>query len=260
MAGQRPSIAELREVSQPLDHVGRASGEHWAGRLYIRRASIYFTWLIIPTRISPNGVTWIFIFTGVLGAAGLLIPGIIGAVVTVIMMQLQGLLDCSDGELARWRQQFSAAGIYLDRIGHTLTEAALPIFLGIRAGGGWGDFNGWTTLGCLLAVGHLINRSETDLVHVARGLSGLPKVADSAAVAAPRAGVMRSLRSVLRFAPFFRAFVAIEFSLLALAAAIVDAIAGSLIGTQVLVVVLLPVVALTAVGHLVAILNSNRLK
>lgn len=256
----RPSIAELREVAQPLDHMGRASGEHWAGRLYIRRASIYFTWLIIPTRISPNGVTWLFIAAGPIGAAALLIPGIAGALLTAIMMQVQGLLDCSDGELARWRRQFSAAGIYLDRIGHYLTEAALPIFLGIRAGGGWGEFNGWTTLGCLIAVGHLINKAETDLVHVSRALTGLPKVQDQTSVAAPQAGAARSLRSLVRFVPFYRTFVSIEFSLLVLAAAIVDAFIGSLWATQALVVLMIPTVIIIAVGHLYAVLNSNRLK
>ena len=48
----------------------------------------------------------------------------------VVLIQLQLLLDCSDGELARWRGVSSPAGIYLDRMAHNLTEAALPIALG----------------------------------------------------------------------------------------------------------------------------------
>ena len=60
--------------------------------------------------------------------------------------------------------------------------------------------------------------------------------------------------------PFYRAFVAIEFTLLALAAAIVDAVAGDLIGSRVLVIALVPLAAITALGHLVAILTSDRLR
>jgi hypothetical protein len=68
------------------------------------------------------------------------------------------------------------------------------------------------------------------------------------------------VRRALRFAPFFRAFVAMEITLLALAAAVVDAVAGDLAGSRALVLVLLPVGALTAVGHLVGILTSDRLR
>jgi hypothetical protein len=72
-------------------------------------------------------------------------------------------------------------------------------------------------------------------------------------VVAPRAGVLRSLRHALRFVPFYRAFVAMEFTLLALAAEI----AGL---TDELLIVLIPVAAITALGHLAAILTSDRLR
>jgi hypothetical protein len=51
-----------------------------------------------------------------------------------------------------------------------------------------------------------------------------------------------------------------EATLLALGAALVDAAAGDLSGTRALVVVLVPVAAITALGHLVAILASQRLR
>jgi hypothetical protein len=48
--------------------------------------------------------------------------------------------------------------------------------------------------------------------------------------------------------------------MLALAAAIVDAVAGDLIGSRVLMIALVAMTAITAVGHLVAILASSRLR
>ena len=45
--------------------------------------------------------------------------------------QLQLLLDCCDGEVARWRRTFSPKGPYLDALAHYSTEAALPAALGI---------------------------------------------------------------------------------------------------------------------------------
>jgi phosphatidylglycerophosphate synthase len=247
-----PTIAELRAATQPASIFERNSGEHWAGRLYVRRASPYLTRLLIGTRISPDGVTWLMILSGLAAAAVLALPGLLPAVAAFVLIQLQILLDCSDGELARWRGVRSPAGVYLDRIGHWTTEAALPIALGVRAEE--------PVLGLVVAVLVLLIKGESALVTVARAEAGLPPAADTQAVAAPRAGLLRRLRRALGRVPFYRAFVAVEFTLLALAAAVVDSATGSLDGSRVLIVVLVPVAGLTAVGHLVAILASDRLR
>src|SRR3954451_9456192 len=135
---QRPSVAELRAVTQPARIFERNSGEHWAGKLYVRRYSPYLTRLLLRTRLTPNMVTGGMILVGAVAAGVLTLPGLGAAVAVVALIQVQILLDCSDGELARWRGQFSPAGIYLDRFGHYLTETLLPIALGIRGDGGWG--------------------------------------------------------------------------------------------------------------------------
>lgn len=260
MGSSTPSIAELRAVVQPDATLSRASGEHWAGRLYMRRVSPYATRLLLATPLTANGVTWLMIPAGLLAALCLTLPGLGGALGAVALVQLQLLLDCCDGEVARWRGESSAAGVYLDRIAHHLTDAALPAALGVRAAGGWDSLDGWTTLGLLVAVLVLLIKAETHLVGVARAEAGLDRARDTTATAAPRPSALRRLRRALGFAPFFRAFVTVEASLLALAAAIADAAAGDLVGTRTLLVALVPVAVLTAVGHLLAVLSSDRLR
>lgn len=245
MRTSRPSIAELRAATQPPQIFERNSGEHWAGRLYIRRLSPYATRLFLRLGFSPDAVTWLFVAAGVAAAAVLALDGPLPAVGALVLIQLQILLDCSDGEVARWQGRSSPRGIYLDRVGHYVTEAGLPIALGIRADD--------VTLGLVLAVLVLLIKSETALVHVARAESGRPPAADRREVAAPRGGLLRSLRRAAAYVPFYRAFVAMEFTLLVLAAEI----AGL---TDELLVALLPVAALTALGHLAAILTSDRLR
>src|SRR5687768_8581717 len=245
MPTSRPSIAELRAATQPPQIFERNSGEHWAGRLYIRRLSPYATRFFLRLGLSPDAVTWLFVLAGVAAAGLLSLDGLLPAIGAVLLIQLQILLDCSDGEVARWRGQSSPRGIYLDRIGHYVTEAGLPIALGIRADE--------PVLGLVLAVLVLLIKSETALVFLARAESGKPPVEDRREVAAPRAGVLRSLRQALRFVPFYRAFVAMEFTLLALVAELADL-------TDELLVVLVPVAAITAIGHLAAILASDRLR
>ncbi len=146
--GARPtSIAELKAVAQPPEVRGRRNAEHWTASLYLRNLSPYLTWFLLKTSISANGVTGLMILTGWATAASLLIPGIGG--------QLQMLVDCCDGEVARWRKTSSPAGIFLDNVGHYTTETLIAIALGVRAAGypfeAPQDFL-WTNLGTLLAL------------------------------------------------------------------------------------------------------------
>jgi hypothetical protein len=90
--------------------------------------------------------------------------------------------------------------------------------------------------------------------------AGLPLVHDSRDVAAPRAGVLLTVRNLLGHLPFYRAFVGVEASLLALGAALIDAVRGDLEGTQTLLIALVAVGVITGVGHLIAILASKRLQ
>ena len=103
-------LRRCARVAQPPSIFERNSGEHWAGRLYVRRYSARLTRLLIPTRVTPNQLTWLMLAVGLAAAAVLTLPGIWPAVAAVLLIQAQILLDCSDGELARWRQQFSAEG------------------------------------------------------------------------------------------------------------------------------------------------------
>jgi hypothetical protein len=65
--------------------------------------------------------------------------------------------------------------------------------------------------------------------------------------------LLRSARSALGHLPFYRAFVAVEFTFLALVAELLDV-------NRALVVALVAVGVVTALGHLAAILTSKRLQ
>jgi phosphatidylglycerophosphate synthase len=243
-----PSIAELRAETQPDWLLARPNAEHWAGRLYMRRLSPYLTRLVLPTPLTANGVTALMIPAGLLGALSFSFAGIWPAVLGVLLVQLQLLLDCSDGEVARWRKQFSPVGVYLDQLAHYSTEAAIPAAIGVRADGGWDSIGGWTALGLLASVLILFLKSETHLVQYALQRSDRPG-------AAPKPDGPTTPRLL----PSVRPFQAVEASLLALVAAVVDSLADGLVGTQILVIALATSAAVAVVGHFAAILASGRL-
>jgi len=252
-------MGELRSVTQPPSVTQRGAQETWAAQLYMRRLSPYFTRLVLATPLTPNAVTALMIPVGLAAGLVLTVPGILAAAGAVALAQLQVLLDCSDGEVARWRSTYSPRGIYLDQVAHYVTEAAIPAGLGVRAAGGWGSIDGWTSLGLLVALLVLVLKAETHLAGIARLRAGRPPVLDEAGEATETRGRLR-LRDGIRLLPAVRPFQAVEASLLALAAAIGDAAAGGLLGTKVLLVVLAGAAIVAVLGHGASVLASDRLK
>ncbi|GAA0393410.1 CDP-alcohol phosphatidyltransferase family protein [Microbispora corallina] len=248
-----PSVAELRAVAQPQTTMDRRSGEHWAGLLYMRRLSIYATWLLAKTPISPNQVTGLMILCGIGAGAVLALPGIAAAVAAALLIQVYLLLDCSDGELARWTGRTSITGVYLDRVGHYFAEAALLIGLGFRASAVLPDW--YTVLGFAAALGAILIKSETDLVDVARARSGLVAATEASAgqFTSSRVALARRVVGALRF---HRLIQAVELSLIVVVAAVLDLWFPA---TRVLVVACAIVAVVQLLLHLVSILASRRL-
>lgn len=239
----------------------RRSGEHWAGRLYMREISLRVDRHLVNTRVTPNQLTYVMTLAGVLAAPALLVPGITGALLGVLMVQLYLLLDCVDGEVARWKQQFSLGGVYLDRVGAYLCDAAVLVGFGLRAADPWGEGSVdwlWAFLGTLAALGAVLIKAETDLVGVARHQQGLPPVKESAAE--PRSSGVAVARKAASALKFHRLILGIEASLVILLLAILDLVRGDLYFSRIGVAVLAAIAMLQTLLHLVSILASNRLR
>jgi phosphatidylglycerophosphate synthase len=255
-----PSIAELRQVTQPASVRTRAGAEHWVASAYLRDISPYLTRVLLRAGFSANGVTWLMILCAALAAVAAGWPGVVSAVVLVVLVQLQMLLDCSDGEVARWRRMSSPLGVYLDRVGHYVAECGIAVALGVRATGAVQLSGPYITLGLLLGLLVALNKVENDLVHVARAYNGMTQVLDVEGVRVPSQGLLRTLRRLARLVPFHRVFHSVELSVLVLAAAVVDVLGAGGAAVRVLLVALVVAAVITVVGHLAAVLSSSRLR
>ena len=256
----KPSVAELRPVVHPAGLKDRRSGEHWAGRLYMREISLRITRHLVTTRVTPNQLTYLMVLAGIAAGAALLVPGVAGAVLGALLIQVYLLLDCVDGEVARWTKRTSVTGVYLDRVGHYLSEAALLVGFGLRTTALFGGHPDWLYGfgGTLAALGAILIKAETDLVDVARTRSGLPAVRDEASV--PRSSGLALARRAAAALKFHRLVGGVEASLVILAAGIADAVVGGLGVSRVAVVVLAAIAVLQTLLHLVSILASSRLR
>ena len=103
----------------------------WTNYLYYN-VSMRFVYLIRNTRISPNMVTLSALFVALLGCLGFA-TGIRSYVVAgLVLAQFSYVLDCADGQLARYRQQFSPIGGWLDQVSDRIKEFA--VYFGLAYG------------------------------------------------------------------------------------------------------------------------------
>jgi len=242
----KPTIEQLRAVCQPPSVTGRSNAEHWVADLYLRKLSPYLTRLLLKTPITANGVTYLMIITGISISAALQIPGLFGLFLAFLLSQLQMLWDCCDGEIARWRDTQSPKGVFLDRVGHYLTESLIPIALAWRIGEG--DYE-LLFLGSLISVLILLNKGFNDAVHVSRAYAGLSKLADSKSVGEAKSMIIRVARAPFRIFAVQRLFHSVEMSILILVFS----------GNENLIRMGLPLAAFVTVGHLISILSSRKL-
>lgn len=264
---RRPTVDQIRAVVHPPEVTDRANAEHWTSARYLRRLSVYVTALLVRTPISANGVTVLMIVAGFLAGPALLLPGLWGPLLAVLLTQLQMLLDCSDGEVARWRRASSARGVFLDQVGHFVAEGSIGLFLGLRAAGlasGVDPVTSWkyAFVGAVLLAGIWLNKSLNAMVVVARVNSGLSKLPDIPATrAVPATSFLGRLRKGARFIPVHRLYHSIELSLLTLAVAVLGTgWLDRLVLDRAFVLVMTAGIWLVIIGHVAAIWQSRRLE
>ncbi|WP_406113628.1 CDP-alcohol phosphatidyltransferase family protein [Kitasatospora purpeofusca] len=256
MAVAAPALAELREVCQPRAKLASRNGEHWAGRLYMRAVSLRVTRQLVRTSVSPNTLTWLMVVCGVGAGAALMVPGPVGAVLAAVLFQGFLLFDCVDGEVARWKRQFSTAGVYVDRLGAYLADAALMVGAGVRAARGGSEL--WVSVGLAAALGVVLLKASTDLVDVARARSGLAPADEESTQ--PRSQGIATARRLASVFKIHRVTNGIEASLVLLAAAVADAAVGGIGPTRAVVAGIAVITWGMVVAHLASILSSSRLR
>lgn len=122
------SIKKIREICQEK----AKGGGFWYVEAVLRKISIYFTWLFLLTPISPNQISILSLIPG-LAASILFSTGQAwGFLIGAICLQLYEIIDCCDGEVARYRRQTSSTGKYVDMLVETVVHPF--VYVGIALG------------------------------------------------------------------------------------------------------------------------------
>lgn len=99
----------------------------------IRKISFCPTWLFLKLGISANQATYISIIVGVIGCSFLAFGNYENKIIGALLVNFWIVLDCVDGNIARYKETFSNYGEFVDALGGYLLNAILFLSVGIGA-------------------------------------------------------------------------------------------------------------------------------
>ena len=121
-------LAQWRAVCQEqvTDSRGRQRLKGcWWNILFSRHISIYLTILFVSLGITANQVTGLMLIVGFSSFVCAVPDNLALNIASLLLFLLFNILDCSDGEVARWTKKCSSGGIYLDYAAHVMCNAPL---------------------------------------------------------------------------------------------------------------------------------------
>lgn len=128
----RKEIADLNDARLRLKLANRAN-DGFFSVFFLRKFSKLFTWVAVRTKMTPNQVTLISFAVGLLSAYQFSFGQFWNTLFGAVLLQLSIIIDCVDGELARYTRQFSQLGAWLDAITDRIKEYAVYFTLAYGA-------------------------------------------------------------------------------------------------------------------------------
>jgi len=119
----------VNEYGVNIDNWRRCPYTFLKARFYME-ASAVLVWILMKTEIKPNTVTLFYGIAGIMGGILLSIPYKWTMIAALFIFFTKGILDWSDGHLARVTNQTSITGHVLDVYGALLNDMGLQIGLG----------------------------------------------------------------------------------------------------------------------------------
>ncbi len=119
----RSEVQDIRKTCWDVEaqsQTYRDDPANWQDIYVSRKISVWITYMLRNTAITPNQVTAVWVVMGVVGALLLAFSNFWVSWLGIFLLWMAMLLDHVDGELARVKKIFSSQGDFLDMIGHQL--------------------------------------------------------------------------------------------------------------------------------------------
>ena len=136
---QRGVIGGNSFIKTPLEDY-----PHW----FARKFSILITSLLIKTKFTPNQISIFSIFVGIFGALLFFYGSYKSFMFGAFFLFLWFVLDHVDGEVARYKNEKSVLGHYLDKMMHSIIHPLVFLSIGLGLFNRFGNIN-WIFLGII---------------------------------------------------------------------------------------------------------------
>lgn len=105
-------------------------GDGWVSERTVRKLSRLVTPYVVRLGLAPTTVTVLSLLVGAAAVGAALIGTRWGFLLTAVLMVVSLVLDCVDGEVARWTHRYSKGGAWLDAVGDRVKEYAVWFAVG----------------------------------------------------------------------------------------------------------------------------------
>jgi hypothetical protein len=127
----KSELANLNMGKLRLKMANRANDGFYSV-FFLRKFSKLLTWLAVRVNATPNQVTLISFAIGLYSAFCFMKGTFSQTLLGAFLLQLSIIVDCVDGELARYTRKFSKLGAWLDAVTDRVKE--YMVFLGLAIG------------------------------------------------------------------------------------------------------------------------------
>ena len=134
------------------------SGDGFYSTFVLRRASRHLTALALRLRLRPDTITVLSLLIGLAAAVSFAVGAQWALVAGAVLLQVSLVVDCVDGEVARYTRRFTAFGAWLDGVADRVKEFAVYAGLAVGAARSGGDI--WLLAGAAMAL--LVARHHVD--------------------------------------------------------------------------------------------------
>jgi phosphatidylglycerophosphate synthase len=133
-------IAGLNIAALRLKMANRAN-DGFFSVFFLRKFSKILTWIAVKVGATPNQVTLLSFAIGLYSAYSFSRGTFLSILLGAILLQVSIIVDCVDGELARYTRKFSKLGAWLDAVTDRVKEYL--VFLGLAYGASLDGRNLW---------------------------------------------------------------------------------------------------------------------
>jgi hypothetical protein len=133
---------------------------------FLRKFSKLFTWVAVKIGATPNQVTLVSFAIGLYSAYAFAQGTFWQIFLGAILLQLSIIIDCVDGELARYTRKFSQLGAWLDAVTDRVKE--YMVFMGLAYGAGKSGRDLWIPAMAMMVIQTFRHLSDYNFARVVK--------------------------------------------------------------------------------------------